>query len=117
MPTQARCHTANLCSPKPSLWRKRLSPAMLLAATCGVSACSMFVSNDEFGLLWSGQSVDQLKTARGQPSGEEKHTDGSTEIRYDMADIRCTYWFTVDKTGKLVAYRYAVGEWGSCKPT
>ena len=115
--TQARSQSANSRPYKPRLWLRPQVKAVLLAALGGLSACSAFVSNDEFGMGWSGKPVDQLKTAWGQPSAEHKHWDGSTEISYEMTDIRCTYWFTVDRAGKIAAYRYAVGEWGSCKPS
>ena len=115
--TQVRGHVPKLSLAMPSLWRMSQSLVVMLAAACVVSACSVFVSNDEFGMAWSGKPVEQLKYAWGQPNGEEQHLDGSTEIRYDMTAIRCTYWFTVNNAGKIAAYRYVVGQWGSCKPS
>jgi|GEM_PF-1517652 len=99
-----------------SLWRKRQLMVAGVCASVWLSGCSVFVSNDEFGLSWSGEPLAQLKQAWGQPAEEKIQVDGSTELRYDMKEARCTYWFTADKAGKIVAYRYEVGQWGSCKP-
>ena len=99
-----------------SLWRKRRMLSGTVCAATLLASCTLFTSNDEFGLSWSGKPVDQLKQSWGQPAEQSRHTDGSSEVRYDLAEIRCTYWFTVDNAGKIVSYRYAVGQWGSCKP-
>jgi len=99
-----------------SLWRKRRMLSGTVCAATLLASCTLFTSNDEFGLSWSGKPVDQLKQSWGQPADQQKHSDGSSEIRYDLAELRCTYWFTVDKAGKIVSYRYAIGQWGSCKP-
>jgi hypothetical protein len=87
-----------------------------VCATAWLSGCGVCVSNDEFGLSWSGKPLTQLKQAWGQPSDQHVQADGSTELRYDMKEARCTYWITADRAGKIVAYRYEVGQWGSCKP-
>ena len=88
-----------------------------LAAAWLLSACGVLASQDEWGLAWSGKPVEQLTSAWGQPNEQRSQGDGSTEIRYDLTDARCSYWFTVDRGGKIAAYRYVVGQWGSCKPT
>jgi len=102
--------------PVRTLWRKRKLMVSGMCASVRLSGCCVFVSNDEFGLSWSGEPLAQLKQAWGQPAEEKIQVDGSTELRYDMKEARCTYWFTADKAGKIVAYRYEVGQWGSCKP-
>ena len=88
-----------------------------VCASAWLSGCGVFLSNDEFGLSWSGKPLAQLKQAWGPPAEQQTQIDGSIEIRYDFKQERCTYWFTADKAGKIVAYRYEVGQWGSCKPT
>lgn len=102
--------------PARTLWRKRQLLVAGVCATVWLSGCGAFVSNDEFGLSWSGKPLAQLTQAWGQPAEQKNQADGSTEVRYDMKESRCTYWFTADKAGKIVTYRYEVGQWGSCKP-
>ena len=99
-----------------TFWRKRQLLVAGVCATVWLSGCGAFVSNDEFGLSWSGKPLAQLTQAWGQPAEEKNQDDGSTEVRYDMKEARCTYWFTADKAGKIVTYRYKVGQWGTCKP-
>jgi len=101
---------------KRTLWRKRRRLSAGLCATVWLSGCGALLSNDEFGLSWSGKPLAQLTQAWGQPAEQKNQADGSTEVRYDMKESRCTYWFTADKAGKIVTYRYEVGQWGSCKP-
>ena len=99
-----------------TLWRKRRRLTAGLCATVWLSGCGVFLSNDEFGMSWSGKPLAQLTQAWGQPATLDVQADGSTEVRYDLKEARCTYWFTADKAGKIVAYRYQLGQWGSCKP-
>ena len=100
-----------------SLWRKRQLIVAGVCASAWLSGCGVFLSNDEFGLSWSGKPLAQLQQAWGPPAEQQTQIDGSREIRNDFKQERCTYWFTADKAGKIVAYRYEVGQWGSCKPT
>jgi len=100
-----------------SLWRKRQFMVAGACASAWLSGCVLFTSNEEFGLSWSGKLLSQLQQAWGPPTEQQTQIDGSVEIRYDFKQERCTYWFTADKAGKIVAYRYEVGPWGSCKPT
>jgi hypothetical protein len=98
------------------LGRKRRLLVAGVCATVWLSGCVVFASNDDSGRSWSGKPLAQLTQAWGNPAAQEIQADGSTEIRYDMGVARCTYWFTADKAGKIVAYRYEVGQWGTCKP-
>ena len=100
------------------VWSK---PRRMLAALCAaacfcVCGCAVFYTHDHFGRSWSGKMLTQITQAWGDPAAQEILPDGSTEIRYDIKKWRCTYWFTADKTGKIVSYRYEVGQWGTCKP-
>ena len=99
-----------------TLWRKRRRSFAGVCATVWLSGCGAFLSNDEFGLSWSGKQLSQLTQAWGKPAAQLTHADGSTEVRYDMTEVRCTYWFTANNDGRIVSYRYQVGPWGSCKP-
>ena len=67
-----------------SLWRKRQLMVAGVCASAWLSGCGVFVSNDEFGLSWSGKPLAQLKQAWGQPADEKTQADGSTELRYDL---------------------------------
>ena len=77
--------------PVRTLWRKRQLMVSGMCASVWLSGCGVFVSNDEFGLSWSGEPLAQLKQAWGQPAEEKIQVDGSTELRYDMKEARCTY--------------------------
>ena len=91
-----------------------------ITAGCGATVllvgCVMFTSNDDFGVSWSDKQLSHLTRVWGPPSAQDTKADGSVEVRYDMERARCTYWFTANPEGRIVGYRYRVGDWGTCKP-
>jgi len=88
----------------------------LIAMAAAISGCSLFVTNEAFGQSWKDHQVEQLKHQWGNPQAESSNTDGSSELRYELFNGGCTYWFTTDASGKIVSYRYKVNGWGTCKP-
>jgi hypothetical protein len=74
------------------------------------------VTNADFGESWQGKSLDRLKHQWGNPQSEVANRDGTSEVRYELFRGGCTYWFTTNASGTIVAYHYKVNGLGTCKP-
>jgi len=94
---------------------RRRSFIMLIAGV-PLWGCALFVTEDFFGKSWQGQPIDNLRRQWGAPAEVIKNADGTTEVRYEIFNGRCTYYFNTDPTGKIVGYHYRSSGWGGCKP-
>lgn len=95
---------------------RRWLTATVVALGAAASGCSLFVTNAAYGGSWTGKALDQLKRQWGSPSEESVLENGGREVRYELFNGGCTYWFSANDSGKIVAYRYKVNGWGTCKP-
>jgi hypothetical protein len=84
-------------------------------ATVLSASCSLFTTNDDFGESWKGAPIERLQRAWGTPAETVRNNDGTSELRYDLFKGTCTYYFTTDAAGKIIAYRWKTNG-GSCKP-
>jgi len=99
-------------------WYRRTTGLILTLMLGGaaLTACSLFVSNDDFGESWKGHQIDELQGQWKQQGAMTSSPDGTKEYRFDIFHGKCTYYFRTDLTGKIITYRYDARGWGSCKP-
>ena len=88
----------------------------LILGAAALAACSLFVGNDYFGEAWKGHQIDELQSQWKQQGAMSSNLNGTNEYRFDIFHGGCTYYFTTDSTGKIIAYRYDARGWGACKP-
>ena len=104
----------------PKCWFKYLAMTRfvlaLILGAAALTACSIFASNDTFGESWKGEQIERLERQWKQQGAMTSNLDGTKEYRFDIFHGGCTYYFTTDPTGKIIAYRYDARGWGACKP-
>mgnify|MGYP001574329261 FL=1 len=81
-----------------------------------LNGCAFFVTEDDFGKSWTGHPYSQLKNQWGEPTNIVKNKDGTMEVRYDIFNGECSYFFLVDQNGQIIGYHYKSSGFGACNP-
>ena len=63
-----------------SLWRKRQLMVAGVCASAWLSGCGVFLSNDEFGLAWSGKPLAQLIDEIDKTAGRGNNLSSALRI-------------------------------------
>ena len=79
-----------------------------------ITACTYFVSWDDYGKSWIGHRIDEVVKLEGPPDAITPLGNGGKEYKYHLKKIdpTCIHYWIIDPQGIIRGYHYK----GRCRP-